>query len=391
MSDQNPNSTALARRTIEPTNMNELRAFAADAAATKFFGAKSQQEALIICVSGHDLGLSYAQSLRAFHVIEGRPALSADGMVAVCLAHPDVCEYFTTVESSSTQATVETKRRGVPTPARLTFTIEDGKRAGLAGRPNWQKYPARMILARAKSWLARDVYPDLLLGLYDPDELANGDAVETSTPWTAPAPASAPPAIDVEAQPVDHRAELRAALAKLPKPVGDDVDAFLVSTGKPTIADPLFDRPEARRKFYEAMSNGLGEQYRQWTLANAERAQAKPKAPAPAAPDATWTSEIECAYAAALADLKNAAGVGILLVDLAAYCLAKKKKPPAQQDVKGRTKLAQAMAVEANRATYDAWLVEVGRAVAPPAREPGDEDDAESDPFTDGADAASPL
>ena len=64
-------STSLVRSApIEPTNMRELEVFAAAAAKTGFFGAKSPEQALIVAMSGRDLGLSYAQSLRAFHVIE---------------------------------------------------------------------------------------------------------------------------------------------------------------------------------------------------------------------------------------------------------------------------------------------------------------------------------
>jgi len=169
-----PQMTALARReehSIEPTSMPELMQLAAMAGKTGFFGAKNQEQALLIMMAGRDLGLSYSQSLRAFHVIEGRPALSADGMVAACLVRRDVCEYFRTVESTDQQATVATRRVGLPEQT-YTFSMKDAKLAGLAGRGTWQKYPSRMLLARAKSGLARDVYADLLLGLYDPDELA---------------------------------------------------------------------------------------------------------------------------------------------------------------------------------------------------------------------------
>lgn len=171
-----PTVTALAvvprPDTIEPRSMAELQALAAAAAKTGFFGAKSPEQALLICMSGRDLGLSYSQSLRAFHVIEGRPSLSADGMVAACLMRRDVCEFFRTIESTNERATVETKRAGQE-PQRYSFSIADAQRAELAGRANWKRYPSRMLLARARAALARDVYPDLLLGLYDPDELAD--------------------------------------------------------------------------------------------------------------------------------------------------------------------------------------------------------------------------
>lgn len=155
--------------TIGPSNMGELQQLAAAAAGSTFYGAKTKEQALLLMMTGKDLGLSYTQALCTFHVIEGRPAMSADGMVAICLGSK-LCEYFRTVESTPESCTVETKRVNCPA-ARLTFTMNEAKQAGLAGRGNWNKYPAAMLRARAKSALARDVYPDLLAGIYDPDEI----------------------------------------------------------------------------------------------------------------------------------------------------------------------------------------------------------------------------
>ena len=167
-------ATAMVRhapQSIEPTSMRELEALAKHAADSRFFGAANPSQAILIMMAGKDLGLSYTQALRAFHVIEGRPALSADGMVAVCLAHKEVCEYFRVVDSSGERATVETKRVGDPA-RKMTFSIEEARTAGLVkAGSGWAKWPGRMCLARAKSFLARETYPDLLMGLYDDDEL----------------------------------------------------------------------------------------------------------------------------------------------------------------------------------------------------------------------------
>lgn len=209
---------------IEPTNMGELVQLATSAGKTGFFGAKTPEQALLVMMSGRDLGLSYAQSLRAFHVIEGKPSLSADGMVAVALVRRDVCEFFRTIEVTNDHATVETKRMGQEAQ-RYTFTMADAQRAGVGGKPNWQRYPSRMLLARARSALARDVYPDLLMGLYDPDEVESAARVidaEVVSPGAAAmvqiasrsgagnAPPSEPkaPGIDVDKLTADFKAQI---------------------------------------------------------------------------------------------------------------------------------------------------------------------------------------
>jgi hypothetical protein len=155
---------------IEPRDMGELRALASAAAASKFFGASTPEQALLLMVTGRDLGLSYAQSLRAFSIIQGKPVLTAQGMVAICLRAKDVCERFDVIEATNERATVEVQRRGSP-PRRITFTIEDARRARLDGKDNWKTYPSRMLLARAQAFAAREAFPDLLMGLYDSDEV----------------------------------------------------------------------------------------------------------------------------------------------------------------------------------------------------------------------------
>lgn len=163
------NLAVIHTQAIEPQSMPELRQLAKSVSDAGLGSKLTESQALIIMMTGRDLGLSYAQSMRAFHIVSGKPVLSADAMVAVCL-RSDQCEYFRTVESSEKACTVEAKRRGSE-PSRLTFSIEEAKRAGLLSNANWSKYPAQMLRARAKSALARDLFPDILLGLYDPDEL----------------------------------------------------------------------------------------------------------------------------------------------------------------------------------------------------------------------------
>ena len=121
---------------------------------------------------GLELGLSPAASLRAIHVVDGKPALSADAMVAIILssgaAKPGS---FHCVESSESGAIYEAQRLGAPKPLRKSFTIQEAERAQLLGKDNWKKYPQRMLEARAKAALARDLFPDVLHGIYTPEEL----------------------------------------------------------------------------------------------------------------------------------------------------------------------------------------------------------------------------
>lgn len=136
---------------------------------TKF---TNRESILAVLLRGRALGLDATTSLDAFHVIQGRPTMSADLIVGLVLNSPK-CEYFRMVESDDTHATYQTRRRGDPgTDSTMhTFTIEDAGRMGLTNKDNWKKQPATMLRHRCATALARMVYPDVAGGLYDPEEI----------------------------------------------------------------------------------------------------------------------------------------------------------------------------------------------------------------------------
>lgn len=150
---------------------------------------KSPADCMAIIMAGAELGLAPMQSIRALVLIKGKPTLSADAMGALVKSRRDVCEYLLLKHSDAVKATYATKRAGDPEPTTMSFTIDEAKAAGLAGNDNWRKFPAAMLRARALSAICRAVYPDLLLGVYDPDELA-------AEPRDVTPPRASPPTIE---------------------------------------------------------------------------------------------------------------------------------------------------------------------------------------------------
>lgn len=129
---------------------------------------------------GLELGLSPAASLRAIHVVDGKPGLAADAMVGIVMAS-GAARSFVCIESNERIAIYEAVRVGSDRAVRKSFTIEEAEQANLLGKDNWKKYPIRMLEARAKAALARDLFPDVLHGIYTPDELAATAVIEART------------------------------------------------------------------------------------------------------------------------------------------------------------------------------------------------------------------
>lgn len=120
---------------------------------------------------GAEIGLKALQAMQNIAVINGRPALWGDSVIALVRSSP-VCEFILESDDGSV-ATCRVKRRGEPEQIR-TFSMDDARTAGLVGKQGpWSQYPKRMRQMRARAFALRDVFPDVLRGLPIAEEVAD--------------------------------------------------------------------------------------------------------------------------------------------------------------------------------------------------------------------------
>lgn len=151
-------------------SLEDVERMARIAVASGFTACRKPEEAAVILLTGQELGLSPMQSLRGIYVVSGRPVLAADTMVAV-VRRSGLCESWRTVESTAERCEIWTLRKGDEVVSKRVWTMADAKRAGITGKQTWAQYPAAMLRHRCAADLAREVYPDVILGMYDPEEL----------------------------------------------------------------------------------------------------------------------------------------------------------------------------------------------------------------------------
>ena len=121
------------------------------------------ENCLIAMQWGYELGMQPLQAIQNIAVINGRPAMWGDAVIALVRSSP-LCEYVQESDDGST-ATCRVKRRGEPEQIR-TFSADDARAAGLAGKQGpWTQYPKRMRQLRARAFALRDVFPDVLRGM----------------------------------------------------------------------------------------------------------------------------------------------------------------------------------------------------------------------------------
>lgn len=150
-------------------------------------GIKTPEAAAIIALKAKELNMPIMVGFAHIHVINGKPTLSAEMMQSLARKNlPGLV--INIIESSSERATVEFIRPEAGSkPYKITFTLEDAKRADLMKNPTWQKYPAAMLWSRAVSAGLRKVCPEALIGVsYTPEELGanvdqDGNVIETTS------------------------------------------------------------------------------------------------------------------------------------------------------------------------------------------------------------------
>lgn len=118
---------------------------------------------LVAVQMGMEVGLKPLQAIQNIAVINGRPSLWGDAMLALVRAHPAFESIIE--EQSETEAVCTVKRKSEPEKT-LRFSMDDAKKAGLSGKDGpWRNYPKRMLQMRARGFALRDTFPDVLKGL----------------------------------------------------------------------------------------------------------------------------------------------------------------------------------------------------------------------------------
>lgn len=206
-------------------------------------GLRGKPEAVMAAMlTGHEIGIGPMQALSEISVINGRPCMSAKLMRA--LVHRAGHDLWFEVKSN-TKVTICARRADWPEDrvAKVTWTMDDARAAGLAGGQNYRKYPRAMLAARATGEICRDNFADVLGGIgYTPEELsdgdlvADGDLVMESRADVAP-PEKATNTRKAKAAPARKTAAAKAAPAPAPEPPATDLPPLPGEDGFDDIVD----------------------------------------------------------------------------------------------------------------------------------------------------------
>lgn len=144
----------------------------------------SPEKVMVAIIAGAELGMPPFQSLQSFAVINNRPAIWGDGLIAVVRSHGFKVREWLEGEGDDMVARCEVTRPDSGEVIPGEFSVADAKKANLWGKAGpWQSSPKRMLKMRARGFACRDGAADVLRGFQLREEVEDYQPIrEVPTP-----------------------------------------------------------------------------------------------------------------------------------------------------------------------------------------------------------------
>ena len=165
---------------------------------------------------GLEVGLPPMQALQNIAVVNGRPCLWGGALPALMYKHGHSLDEKIEGEGDEMIATCILTRGDTGQEITKTFSMKQAKKAGLAGKGVWSKYPERMLQMRARCFAVRDGASDAMVGLVVAEEVQDYADTPTVKDVTPPSPPSPPsPKIEKKETPEEEFEDFDAKKEKL--------------------------------------------------------------------------------------------------------------------------------------------------------------------------------
>lgn len=132
-------------------------------------GMNERQVASAILM-GAELGMNPMQAVRSIAVVNGRPSVWGDGLMALVQSRGLLGswreQYVGKPYDDGYACEITATRKDSDVTMTREFSVADAKKAGLWGKSGpWSQYPKRMLWNRARAFLIRDLFADCLCGV----------------------------------------------------------------------------------------------------------------------------------------------------------------------------------------------------------------------------------
>lgn len=188
------NQISVSNKGLQLSTLDDMWRFAQCVVKSGFApkGMEKPESVLIAVEMGYEVGLSPMAALQNTAVVNGRPTIYGDAALAL-VRGSGLLDFYEekqvgTKGKDDFGYCATAKRKGDSSSYSEAFTVADAKVAGLWGKPGpWTQYPARMLKFRARGFLLRDAFGDVLKGMRTYEEVrdyidVDAEIVEESKP-----------------------------------------------------------------------------------------------------------------------------------------------------------------------------------------------------------------
>jgi hypothetical protein len=163
-------------------------------AKSGLFGMKDPVAVLALMAVAQAEGRHPASVAKDYHLIQGRPALKADAMLARFQKAGGMVQWTKYTDDVVTGVFSHPQGGSLE----VSWTLAQAKAIGLATKDNWRLYPRAMLRARVISEGIRSVYPGVIVGEYTPEEVGDFKEVQGTPIIDVPPPPQMELAAEVE-------------------------------------------------------------------------------------------------------------------------------------------------------------------------------------------------
>jgi hypothetical protein len=136
------------------------------------------EDTLVAMMMGHELGLNPLQAIQNIAVINGRPSIYGDALMALVQNSPAFGGISESFDEGTMTATCTVWRKGGEKHTQ-TYSQKDAGVAGLWDKQGpWKQHPKRMLAMRARGFALRNQFADALAGLVTREEAEDMDRSE---------------------------------------------------------------------------------------------------------------------------------------------------------------------------------------------------------------------
>lgn len=159
-------------------------------AGSGMFGCQKVEQGMVLAMQCLAEGKAPLELAKTYHIIEGKLSMRADAMLGGYLAKGGKVKW--TERTDKRVAAIWTcDGNDVEIAVSFDEMVKNGV-AGTAGKikQNWQRFPRQMLTARCISEAVRLLMPQIVSGIYTPEEISDFSSTERQ-PLTKPVPVAA--------------------------------------------------------------------------------------------------------------------------------------------------------------------------------------------------------